>query len=300
MTVLFLMLSACGTSSLPALAPAPADLTVEVSEKQVESGAPVQVSVATWSADGWTVPTPQPVADGLTATLLEQDGPTLVGGRARRTWSWELSGPDGSYVVAVGEVEATGPGEETRALAPPPVFVDIGVTGPLATGLADFEAAPPPDPPPYAAIAAGVGGILLLAGIVGGVWWYRRTRPSPEAPPDPPDVQARRAWRDARAAGMDDHSLAMALSRILRVYIEQTQGFPATARTTREILDHLESGSGFGPADRTRAAAVLDATDRLKFAREGGGSAFFDRLGEDFEAIIAALRPRFIPAPADP
>ena len=86
MTVLFLMLSACGTSSLPALAPAPADLTVEVAEKQVESGAPVQVSVATWSADGWTVPTPQPLADGLTATLLEQDGPTLVGGRARRTY----------------------------------------------------------------------------------------------------------------------------------------------------------------------------------------------------------------------
>jgi hypothetical protein len=173
--------------------------------------------------------------------------------------------------------------------------VDIGVPGPLATGLADFEAPPPPEPPPYGAIAAAVGGGVALLGLLGGIWWYRRTRPEPVPEPDPPDVQARAAWAAARAAGLDDHALAFELSRILRVYIEQTQGFPATARTTREILVHLDQQNRLGAADKLRAQAVLDATDRLKFAREGGGAAFFERLGGDFEAIVLALRPRYAP-----
>ncbi len=42
---------------------------------------------------------------------------------------------------------------------------------------------------------------------------------------------------------------------------------------------------------RQRAAGLLDATDRLKFAREGGGASFFAELDEDFEAIIEATRP---------
>jgi len=293
-----LLLAACGTPALPALAPAPADLTLEVTEKQVDAEEPVVVVVETWSGEGWTVPPPQPAAEGLNAILVAQDGPTRVGERERRTWSWELTGPVGSYIVAVGEVEATGPGDQTRALAPPPVFVDIGVPGPVASGLADFEAAPPPEPPPYRTIAAVAGGTVVLAGLLAGAWWYRRSRPTPEAPPDPPDVQARRAWAEARAADLDDHALALALSRILRVYVEQTQGFPATARTTREILQHLDDAARLGPADRARAAAVLDATDRLKFAREGGGAAFFTRLGDDFEAIVIALRPR-LAAPED-
>ncbi|MEC7947267.1 MAG: hypothetical protein VX265_06835, partial [Myxococcota bacterium] len=157
-------------------------------------------------------------------------------------------------------------------------------------------AAPPPEGPPYRAIAAATAGTAALLGILGAVWWRRRQRPGPVIPPDPPDVQARRSWAAARSAGLDDHGLALALSRILRVYIEQTQGWPATARTTREIIHHLEAQTTMGTADRLRAAAVLDATDRLKFAREGGGAAFFDRLGDDFESVLSALHS----APATP
>jgi hypothetical protein len=233
------------------------------------------------------------MGDGLSATLVAQDGPTLVGDRERWSWTWALAGPDGSYVVGLPEVTATGPEDQTRALAPPPVFIDIGVEGPVATDLMGFEGAPPPDPPPTALIAAAIGGGVLLLGGLGALWWHRRNRPEPVAPPDPPDVQARAAWAAAQQAGLDDHGLALELSSILRVYIEQTQGWPATARTTREIVSHLEDQRRLSTADRLKAAAVLDATDRLKFAREGGGADFFERLGRDFEDVVGALRPHY-------
>ena len=114
-------------------------------------------------------------------------------------------------------------------------------------------------------------------------------------PPLPPHVLAERAWAEALAAGMDDHALAVALSMVLRAYLEGRGGFPATAGTTTEILGHLEKG-GFGDRtlgidDRMRRARILDATDRLKFAREGGGENFFAALDADFRAVLQATRP---------
>lgn len=290
MTPLLLLLAGCGPATLPALAPAPADATAIVMDKQVATSQSARLVVQTWNAPGWSVPQPEPVSEGLTATLVEREGPTVVGQRERWTSIWSLAGPDGSYVVTLPEVTASGPGDQTRPLAPAPVFIDIGVEGPLASGLGEFEAPPPPAAPSHQTIAAAAAGTAVLLGILGAVWWRRRQRSGPITPSEPPDVQARKAWAAARSAGLDDHGLALALSRILRVYIEQTQGWPATARTTREIIHHLDAQTPLGTADRLRAAAVLDATDRLKFAREGGGTDFFARLGDDFESVVTALR----------
>ena len=108
---------------------------------------------------------------------------------------------------------------------------------------------------------------------------------------------ARRAWLLAREAGLDDHGLALALSRILREYYQRITGWPATARTTREILLHMDD-RGLLPADvRLRARRVLDATDRLKFAREGGGEGFFEALEQDFEMVLDATSPGPAAAP---
>jgi hypothetical protein len=101
---------------------------------------------------------------------------------------------------------------------------------------------------------------------------------------------ARRAWDEARRAGLDDHALALRLSNVLRTYFDDAIGFPASARTTREILVHLEGV--LDAAHRGRARHILDATDRLKFAREGGGAGFFEALDDDFAAVLEATRPR--------
>ncbi|MEC7947866.1 MAG: hypothetical protein VX265_09885, partial [Myxococcota bacterium] len=147
MTPLLLLLAGCGPQTLPALAPAPADLTVVVADKKVATSQSAQLIVRTWSAPGWSVPQPEPEAEGLTATLMEREGPTVVGQRERWTTTWALTGPDGSYVITLPEVTASGPDDQTRALAPAPVFIDIGVEGPLASGIGEFEAAPPPEGP---------------------------------------------------------------------------------------------------------------------------------------------------------
>ena len=82
---------------------------------------------------------------------------------------------------------------------------------------------------------------------------------------------------------------------ILREYIEARAGVPATKGTTNEILTHFEAhgfdGMQFDVEARMRVQRILDATDRLKFAREGGGEMFFESLDKDFEAIINATRP---------
>jgi hypothetical protein len=287
-----LLLVGCGDAALPPLAPAPADLEVIVTEKHVGEGEDVLVEVRSWAGSGWNVPATAPLAEGLTVSNQTTDGPTRVGDRDRTVQSFTLSGPPGSYIVAVPPVHAAGPNDQTRELAPPPIFVDIGVDGPLAKGISDFEGTPPPEPPPTKEIALAVLAAVLLFGGIGGFLWWRSRQPVPVIPPPPPHVTALGAWDAARAAGLDDHALALALSAILRQYFESTDGWPATSRTTREILAWLQENGRLGEADRVRAAHVLDATDRLKFAREGGGGAFFTALDQDFRAVVDAMRPR--------
>jgi hypothetical protein len=287
---LLTLLTACGDRALPPLAPPPVDLLAVVEDKQVGSGEPVKVALQTWQSEGWSISAPPATAEGLTARAEGSDPPTRVGERDLRVDHTRFEGPDGSYVIAFPPVTATGPGGQTREITLPPVFVDIGVTGPQGGDMADFEAAPPPAPPPWGLIAAGCGAALLVTVGIAYAWWVRSRRPAPVAVPDPPALIAARAWAHARATGLDDHSLAVALSRIFREYLSAASGWPATTRTTREILAYLEANSLLDLTHRLRAGQILDATDRLKFAREGGGARFFEEMDEDFAAILEATR----------
>ena len=290
--MLLLLALACEPDPLPALSLPPADLSVRVEDKAVDSGEPVVVVVELQLAAGWTVEPPRLGAQGLTLTEVERAGPTALDGRSRTTLTLHATGPDGSYILAApGPVTASGPNGESRELNLPPVFVDIGVKGPTGGALADFESAPPPAPPPWPWIAAGVGALGLLT--AGAFWWRRRARaPLPLPPPDPAPLVARQAWASARAASLDDHSQALRLSLVLRSYLDQALGWPATTATSRELLAHIAATEALPEAEQAAASRILDATDRVKFAREGGGEAFFAALDEDFEAILRATEPR--------
>lgn len=298
--LLVLALSGCGgPSALAPLAPPEVDLVARVSQAHVDKDQPVQLEIRGTASEGWTLQPGAVSAEGLTVTPTAQEGPVQTGDQQVWTWRYELSGPPGSYVVEPGGGSASGPGDQRRDIETPPLFVDIGVTGPTGGPMADVEAPPPPEPPPWGLIAAG--GALALAALGAGIWWRRRARaPVPPPPPEPPHVLASRAWERARLSDLDDHALALELSRVLRVYVEAITGFPATARTSREILRALESEVRLEPSLRVRAGHILDATDRLKFAREGGGEAFFKSLDEDFLAVIEATRPADPAPPAPP
>ena len=289
------LLIGCGEAVLPPMASPPVDLTASVQASKVPEGEPVVLTLSLYAAQDWTLQLQEPAAEGLELTPAEQDGPVQEGDRQRTRLQYNLTGPAGSYVIQPGAALAVGPGDQQRELVPPPIFVDIGVDGPTGGELAGAEAPPEPPEPPWALIGAGVLGVVLLSG--GLVWWMRRPKPIP--PPEPIDVRARRLWSVARSAGMDDHTLALTLSGVLRDYLQRRYSWPATSRTSREILAFLEDRV---PASlRLQLTAVLEANDRLKYAREGGGGAFFDSLEASFLDILQTSRPAEpTEAPAEP
>ncbi len=298
--MMLLWLVACfGAGPLPALAPPQAEVTVVALDAKVESGEPVLVEVKSWSSEGWDVQPGTPFAEGLDTELVAEEGPIQVDGRDVYTWRYALNGPDGSYVVAVSEGQGRGPDDQERTFDPSPLFVDIGVKGPTGGPMAGFADAPPPKPPPYRWIAITAAVVLFAVFLVWLIRRWLRNRPVVVAPPTPPHVLAQGAWANARAQIKEDHALAVRLSMILREYIEARTAVPATKGTTNEILKHFEhhgfDGRQFDVEAGMRVQRILDATDRLKFAREGGGDLFFQSLDKDFEAIINATRPMAAP-----
>ena len=190
---------------------------------------------------------------------------------------WTVSGPDGSYIITV--TPAGG--------APIRVFLDIGVDGPKAGELQDLASVPPAPPPLWPwVVAGGLAGVLA----VGGGWWaYQRLRPPPPPPvPDPPHVVAQRAWAALRArTDLPPEAVARQMSEIFRGWVDAAWGFPATRRTTREILDNL-AGS-FTAIELDAARRLLGATDLVKFAERTEHADLFERLDRDFHLLVQPI-----------
>jgi len=281
---------ACAEAPLSTLAPPPVDVQLRVNDADIESGEPIELEARIWTSDGWSIEPGGISAEGLAVTPLSADEPIWQGDRELQVLRYSLSGPDGSYVIASDVGHATGPGEQTREVTPPPIFVDIGVDGPSGGEIADFLAVPPPDPPPWGLLAAIASAVAIVLALLGWLWRRKRRAAMASPPPDPADVIACRAWDDARKSIDDDYELATALSMIFREYLSAIGRWSATSRTSREIRNHLETAGVLQVSDRNRVQRLLEATDRLKFAREGGGREFFDDLEADFQAIVTGTR----------
>lgn len=285
---------ACQPAVAPAPAPEPVAVELSAAARAVPAGEDAQVSLVVALAPGWSLELPDPAAEGFTLTLQGEEGPVNDRGRARRVRRYALSGPAGSAVVGLPPLRALGPQGAEQAVEVPPLFIDLGVTGPTGGPMDEALAlAPPPPEPPYLWIGAGglvvVGAglsMLILAKLRGG---------RAEAAPLPPHARAAREWLEARAAGLDDQALAFALSEVLRRYIEAVSGWPATSATPREISAWMAEVGWLSPEARAQADRVLRATDLLKFARDGGGDAFFNQLEADFEGVLLASRPARAP-----
>lgn len=302
-------LMGCAPELRAPLAPAEVDVQLTVVDAQVDSGEEVFMELHTWTRGDWTLPElvpgiqigdPDAPRPDLKMRLDHDSGPVQDGGRVHTIQRFAIGGPDGSYIVGLGEIEAQGAGDAVRTIEVPPVFVDIGVEPPVAGDVGDLLPAPPPPEPPLWPWVAAASGIVLAGGVA---WWlmWHRGRDKPLPPPVPAHIVAREAWARARAAEQDENSLAQALSGILRVYLEDISGWPASARTTREIDGWLAHEKLLDLSHRQQARRILDATDRLKYAREGGGQGFFEQLDVDFEAVIAATEVRAVsPVPMTP
>jgi hypothetical protein len=296
MGVLLFFFACSDPTVLSALTPPLAEIVVTVADAQVASGEGVVVEVEVVAAEGWTVAPGIPFSEGLVVELSAEEGPVLVGERKVTSRRYALSGPDGSYVVGTTEGEAQGPEGQSRSFSHPPLFVDIGVEGPTG-GAMDGFAKPPPKPEDKTRQRVAIA-ILLVALVALGLWWWRRRRARLNAfvpPPIAAHIVAQKEWRLARSTIAGDHPLALRLSMVLREYLESRSGFPASKATTVEIWAAMASqgidGRPLSEGLRGHIGQILDATDRLKFAREGGGAGFFEQLDAHFEGIINQTRP---------
>ncbi len=247
----------------------------------------VQTRAPTDAELAWRLP---PVA-GAQVAARDDVRVEAVGELEVRTYRYVFTAPRGRYELPAVEVKWTDAGASGTASSPA-LFVDLGVPPPRDGELVDIV-----EPPPIGTFPWGValGGTAVVGLFVGGLLFaFRRPRPEALAPARElsPDARALAAWEAARSdASLDDHGRGVALSRIVRDYLEAVLAFPATARTTRETLAHLGTLRHLDNADVGRADRLLRATDLVKYADVDAGPALFDRLDDDLRGLLASTRP---------
>ena len=144
-----------------------------------------------------------------------------------------------------------------------------------------------------------VGLVALALVVIVFIVWRLRRRRAPVAvraqvrsSKDPATValEALAALRELR---LPEHGRfaghALELTRILRRFLEATQGAPRPGDSTPELVIHLEA-TPMAPAERERVAGLLAAWDRVKFAR-AASSPEEARRSEDAVESLARRRP---------
>lgn len=264
LALLLPILAACRGGDAPGAPPPP----VWVEARKVNEGQPVILH-----APAGVTP---PQVPGLTFTQREvsEDGQVV----------WAVTGDKGSYVIDIPALKAPD-GAEIPASK---LFVDIGLEGPTGGPMEDLVALPTPEPARWPWALAAAGGAMGLT--AAALWAWRRYRPVPAPPPpEPADIVARRAWAQVRArTDLSPEAIALELSAIYRRYLEDAGGWPATARTTREILDNQTGELTAGELDASRR--LLTAMDLVKFAERETHTLLFDALDHDFDRLIRPVR----------
>lgn len=252
---------------------------------------------------GSTLVVQQSVADGVELDLTEPWSPDVelrldgeprveqLGDRLVTTQRYRWLAETGSHQLAPLQGEWRDGLGNTGEVLVPGLLLDVGVSP-------DVELADIAEPEPVWTMPWGfVGGSALLLGLIGaGVWFAGRVgRPQVQASElveEPPHVVALRAWDAVRKdPDLDSHQKAVAIAQIFRTYTEAVLDFPASAATTREILDKLGSLRHLPEGNVPRARRLLRATDRVKFAGESGTNELFEELDSDLRAFIAGTRP---------
>jgi len=129
-------------------------------------------------------------------------------------------------------------------------------------------------------ISAGIAVLLLLAALY--AFWKWRHRVIPPPPPIPPHIKA----FDSLDALVKDpiwnepnvDASAVALSLILRTYIEDRFGIQAPDLTTEEFLLSVEQEAPWSDQKQAGLTRFFTATDRIKFAGDRPERDVLDEL----------------------
>ena len=138
----------------------------------------------------------------------------------------------------------------------------------LAAAEEFHDIAPPVDysliPPWLVFVIAFV--VLSLLGLV--VWWFVR-RQKPEAPPKLPREIALGELDQIRCEieNMNPYQFSIRVSDILRRYVTQQYGLPATRQTSVEFLTAAAKAPSFSEDEKSLLEDFLNRCDLIKFAK---------------------------------
>ena len=130
------------------------------------------------------------------------------------------------------------------------------------------DIAPPVDysliPPWLVFVIAFV--VLSLLGLI--VWWFVQ-RQKPELPPKAPQEIALEELEHIRneIERMNPYQFSIRVSDILRRYVTQQHGVPATRQTSIEFLTAAAKAPSFSADDKSLLEDFLNRCDLIKFAK---------------------------------
>jgi Domain of unknown function (DUF4381) len=162
-------------------------------------------------------------------------------------------------------------------------ILHYAITPALLIAAEEFhDIAPPVDysliPPWLVFVIAFV--VLSLLGLI--VWWFIQRR-KPELPPKAPREIALEELEKIRAEIeiMRPYQFSIRVSDILRRYVSQQYGLPATRQTSIEFLSAAAKAPSFSVDDKSLLEDFLNRCDLIKFAKYEATTSDSDLLLEE-------------------
>lgn len=281
-------------------------ISAEISTHQIHIGDPVEVTLTALHRDGATIGFPNP-ASGKDIVVREAktESETFANGLHRTVQTIHLTSMTVTNHI-IGEkasiLISTPEGVQTNAYP----FLSLEVVSSLAPGEKDPRPAKgglahwPAPPSRWLWIA-----LAILAALAAAVLALRKFLLTPRtflhmAPVIPPDQIALAALEALRQKGWIEalkiEPFYVALSDIVRRYLEARFGLRAPERTTEEFIRDALSSRKLSDIHRDLVTGFLEQSDLVKFARHAPGAADMHHALDSAERLVRET----IPAAPEP
>jgi hypothetical protein len=137
--------------------------------------------------------------------------------------------------------------------------------------------------------ALGVG-LLLLGWVIWKVIHDIMHRPPPIPPTARQIALAALGELRSKVTSLDAYNFSIAVSGVLRTYIEQHYKLRALEQTSPEFLASIAHSTSFTRQDRMLLADFLERSDMIKFARVEAGEEASDALLQSAFAFVQGGR----------
>ena len=284
-------------------------ISATMSTNQIRIGDPVEVTLTALHPGGTTVGFPNPangkdvvVRDAKTETETFPNGVSRTVQKLRltsMTITNHVIGEKASILISTPE------GVKTNAYP----FLSLEVLSSLAPGEQDIRPAKgglahwPAPPSRWLWIA-----LAILALLAAALLALRKFLTTPRTflhlpPPIPPHEIALNALADLRQKGWIEalkiEPFYVALSGIVRRYLEARFGLRAPERTTEEFIRDALTSKRLSDAHRDLVAGFLEQSDLVKFARHAPGQSDMHNALDSAERLVRETMPADPAAPSE-